>query len=281
MFRTVLAAGVVALAVAGSAIAQEQNSSFVSTEDTLRLDGDAADTLRLDGKGEDAEVEDARYGGGGFRGGFAYRGGGYRGGFAVRGGYWGGYRGGYWGGYRGGWGRGYYGRGFGYGYGGFYRPYFGLGFYRGGYYGGGYYGGGYGGYAYPAYSPYYVSPCATTVLDVSPSVTLVQPSVPATPGDATFPYDGGPRDGFIAPTPANPTFIPGRPISPRDGLPVSLPATSQYQYLAFGEQPATATPAPTQRPAQTLRVSYQTSTESSPIPATFSGGANDFSITRR
>jgi len=257
---SVLSAGVVALAVSGAANADN-------------------DLMRLDGKG-DAEVQETRYGGGGFRGGAGF--GGYRG--------FGGYGRGYGGGYYGrGIGYGGYGRGFGYGYGrgyygGYYRPYYGFGYglglglgyasYYGGY-GGGYgyggYGGGYGGYYGNSYStPYYSSsyglcPCATnTIIPSAASVNLVTP----TAGNGTFPYDGGPQDGFLVPAPAG---MPNHTNTPRDGLRVSVPASSSgYQFMAFGEQPAPAD----QRPAtgdssDLLRASYPAYGEA---PRGFSGG---------
>jgi len=180
-----------------------------------------------------ADVELARYGGGG-RGGIGYRGGygGYRGGYAgYRGGY-GGYRGGYYGGYRG-----YYGGYAGYrGYGGYYRPYY-ASYYRPYYfsnsyrpyyynnygYGSGYYGGGYYDSGYYS-SPYYYG-CSTGYAPVVSQYAYTQPYLssvtpygtapvynnnaplnngingynsqppmpPVEPGDGTYPYDGGPN----------------------------------------------------------------------------------------
>jgi hypothetical protein len=241
----VLSAGAVALAIAG--VAKADN-----------------DLVRLDGKGDAETLDVARYYGGGFRGGY----GGFRGGY-------GGYRGFGYGGYRGvGFGYGGY-RGFGYGgyrgfgYGG-YRPYgygFGLGlglglgygnYYGGGYYGGGYYGGGYGStvyYSQPYYSSYYYG-CSTDAAGVpSTNLTIIRPSAPQDPGDGTFPYDGGPRDGSLAPNPA-PTGVPGRLMLPRDGRLVSVPApNSGYQFVAFGEEPIEPTTRPDAK-SDTLRVSY-------------------------
>jgi len=265
----VLSAGAVALAIASAAKADN-------------------DLIRLDGKG-DAEVQETRYGGGGFRGGVGF--GGYRGGF-------GGYRGGF-GGYRGGFGG--YGRGYGYGGIGFGRPYYGyygrsyyrpyygfgyglgvgLGLGYGGYYGGGYggygYGGGYGGY-YGTYniSPYYNSayslgPCASDMnFPAATTLNFAAPNVPQGLGDGTFPYDGGPRDGFFAPVPAG---IPNGRVLPRDGHLVSVPATSSgYHFLAFGEQSAPASERPTTgNSSDTLRVSYPAYGEST---SGFSGGTS-------
>src|SRR5262249_4576133 len=112
MFRTRLAAGV--LALAGLAW-----SAPVYADDTLRLTlppkglsaGVDAPTWPLGATTEDlaADTLEARY-----RGGYY---GGYRGGYGGYRGYYGGYRG-YYGGYRG-----YYGGYRGYGYGGYYRGY--------------------------------------------------------------------------------------------------------------------------------------------------------------
>jgi hypothetical protein len=232
------------------------------------------DLMRLDGKG-DAEVQETRYGGGGFRGGVGF--GGYRGGY--RGGY-GGYRG--FGGY---YGRGYggYGRGYGYGYGrgyygGYYRPYYGFGYGLGlglgyaSYYGG--YGGGYGG-AYGSYysTPYYSSsyglcPCATNTNFPSATTSLFTPNGSQAPWDGTFPYNGGPQDGYFAPAPAG---MPNRTNAPRDGHLVSVPASSSsYHFLAFGEQSAPADQRPaTANSGDLLRVSYPAYGEA---PSGFSGG---------
>jgi hypothetical protein len=258
---SVLSAGVVALAMVGAAKADNE-------------------LVRLDGKG-DAEMLEARYYGGGFRyGGF----GGYRG-FGY-----GGYRGvgfGY-GGYRGfGYGYGGY-RGFGYGgyrpYYGYYRPYgyglrlglgLGLGYgsyYGGGYYGGGYYGGGYYSspvyYSQPYYSSYYYG-CSTDAAGIpSTTLTIIRPSAPQAPFDGTFPYDGGPRDGSLAPNPA-PAGVPGR-LLPRGARLVSVPApNSGYQFVAYGEQPIEPTTRPDAK-SDTLRVSYPAYGE--PMPD-FVGGS--------
>jgi len=260
---SVLSAGVVALAIAGGA----------------KADGDL---VRLDGKG-DADFLEARYGGGGFRGGF---GGGYRGGF-------GGYRGGFgYGGYSGvGFGYGGY-RGFGYGgyrgygYGGyrsaFYRPYYGgfgyglglglgLGYGYGGYgygggYGGGYYGvgyGGYSGYSTPYYSSYY-SPCASAAV-VGPQ-TLIISQPPAATSDGTFPYDGGPSNGYVVPS-INPAGVQYRGVLPRDGQLVSIPSESSgYRFLAFGEEPTEPASRPGANGSDTLRVSFTLPAEATPAP---------------
>jgi len=257
---SVLSAGVVALAMSGAANADN-------------------DLMRLDGKG-DAEVQETRYYGGGFRGGIGY--GGYRGGFGY-----GGYRGFGYGGYRGF--GGYYGRGYGYGYGrgygGYYRPYYGFGLGLGlglgyaNYYGGyGGYGGGYGGYYNSYYStPYYSTPyysssygpctCATSVIYPSDaSVNFVTPNALQIPGDGTFPYNGGPQDGISVPA-----GMPNRTNAPRDGHLVSVPAPSSgYHFLAFGEQPAPADQRPeTGNSSDLLRVSYPAYGEA---PTGFSGG---------
>ncbi len=264
MFRSfsILSASVVALAMSGSAKADD-------------------DVVRLNGKG-DAEVTETRgYGGGGYRGG--YGGGGHRGGYGGYGGYRGGY-GGY-GGYRSGYygGGGYYG-GYGRGYGGYYgRPNYGIGISLGysGYYGGGYYGAGYGGYSSPSYysQPYYsYSPapcsCAAPIVGAT-TLTLSQPTVPIAPGDSTFPYDGGPRDGYLAPLPAG-----MQKAQPRDGMLVSVPsASSGYQFQAFGEK---AAPRPaTSNAAATLRVSYPAYGEPMPNFNTMSGGTTDYRVSLR
>jgi hypothetical protein len=262
---SVLSAGVVALAVSGAANADNE-------------------LMRLDGKG-DAEVQETRYAGGGFRGGVGF--GGYRGGYGgYRGGY-GGYRG--FGGYYGRGYGGYYGRGFGYGYGrgyygGYYRPYYGFGYglglglgyasYYGGYggYGGGYggYGGGYGGYyGTPYYSSYGLCPCATnTVYSSAATANFVTPIGSQAPWEGTFPYNGGPQDGYFTPAPAG---MPNRTNAPRDGHLVSVPASSSgYHFLAFGEQSAPADQRPaTANSGDLLRVSYPAYGEA---PSGFSGG---------
>jgi len=275
MFRSlsVLSAGVVAFAMAGAALADN-------------------DLVRLDGKG-DAELMETRggggHGGGGFHGGGGgFHGGGYRGGFGGYGGYrggfgYGGYRGVGYGGYRG------YGYGGyrGYGYGGYYRPYYGFGYglglglglgyggYYGGY-GGGYYGVGYGGYG-GGYGGYYgsqynsaIGPCTCTTA-VAPATTLsLYTPIMQGPNDGTFPYDGGPRDGAFGPL-SSPTGIPNRTALPADGRLVSVPAASSgYHFVAFGEPSMQ----PTQHPmnsggSDTLRVSYPAFGE--PMPS-FSGG---------
>lgn len=247
MFRslTLIGACVAALASAGLAAA----------------DGDL---IRLDGKG-DAQVEETRYYGGGWGRGY-YGGGGWN-----RGYYGGGWNRGF---YGGGWGRGYYGGGF-YGrpwYGAGYRSYWGggygvgLGFGVSSYYGGwsvpSYY------YSVPTYS-YYVSPCASeSISGGSTTLTLGRPTTPQVPGDGTFPYDGGPRDGYLATPPAmSPVQIPNRPSLPREGRLVSIPTADPYQFRAFGEQPVEPLPAPVA--PETLRVSYPAYGEAMP---TFSGG---------
>jgi len=259
---SLLSVGVVAMAVAGAVKADN-------------------DLMRLDGKG-DAEVQQTRYYGGGFRGGFGgYRGFGYGG---YRGVGFGGYRGFGYGGYRG------FGGYRGYGYGGYYRPYYGFGYGLGlglglgyggygGYYGGygGSYGVGYGSsyYGVPYYSSYSLGPCATTTA-VIPATTLnlVGPSVPQMSTDGTFPYDGGPQNGYVAPG-LNPAGIPNRSSQPRDGYLVSVPSPSSgYHFLAFGEQ--SSTPAQPSAPASdTLRVSYPVNAESTVFESTsgFSGGS--------
>jgi len=262
---SVLSAGVVALAMAGAANADN-------------------DLVRLDGKG-DAETVEARYGGGGgFRGGYGGFGG-YRGGFGYGGGYrgvgfgYGGYRGYGYGGYRG-------------GYAGYYRPYYrnygyglglglGIGLGYGSYYSGygGYYGAGYGGgyystpayYSQPSYSSYSTNPCtcATSTTVGTQTLYLTQPAALQNPGDGTFPYDGGPSGGSFAPS-LNPAGIPNRSALSRDGRLVSIPSpTSGYQFAAFGETPIE----PAQRPAghgpETLPVSFPAFGE--PMPG-FTGG---------
>ncbi len=253
MFRSlsILSAGVVVLAMAGNAKADD-------------------DLVRLDGKGG-AEVQETRYYyGGGYRGGY----GGYRGGYGYgRGYYGGGYGRGY---YGGGWGGGYYGGGWGRGYG------LGIGLGYGSYYGGGYNGGYYSSpsYYYSQPSYYYApSPCTCAAPDLgSTTLTLARPVTPQMPGDGTFPYDGGPRDGFLAPAPAGMQY---RPNVPRQGVLVSVP-TSGYQFLAFGEQPSE--PAQQQlvpNAAESLRVSYPGYGEPMPNLSGFSGGTMDYRIALR
>jgi len=261
---SLLAGAVTALALAGAVRADD-------------------DLLRLDGKGDDAEVQDARFAAGGSRGfvaggsrGFVAGGsrgfvaGGSRGFVAggYRGGYYGGYRGGYWGGYR----------GYGYGYG--YRPYWGVGYrpFWGGYgyggygYGGGYYGGGYG---YPVYSNYgYYGGCSADLTMPVPTYNLdqqqgpmpmqQQPGAPVAPSDGTFPYNGSPTGGMIPGT--------NRQSAPRDSRMVSL-TSPQYQFLAFGE----TAPAPLDRiAAETIPVSltFPAFGDDSPFSGSFSGGTN-------
>lgn len=225
------------------------------------------DVIRLDGKGEDAEVQEARFVAAGGRGFVA---GGPRGFVAggSRGFVAGGYRGGYWGGYRGyGWG-GYGYRG--YGYWGGYRPWWGVGYYRpywrgyyGGYYGGGYYGGGYygGGYGYPMYTDYgYYSGCSTDLTmpaptyNLAPQVVPTQPGAPAAPSDGTFPYDGGPTRSLMP-----------RQTAPRDTRMVTL-TSPEYQFLAFGET----------APAQLERtVAATTVAATVPVSLTFAAFGDD------
>jgi len=271
---TALAAGLLALAGAGGAWAQ----------DTLRLvipTSTAVSAGSIDG-GTNTELvyhRGGHYHGGFYRGGYGY--GGYRG-YGYGGYYRPSYYGGYYGGYRG------------YGYGGFYRP-----FYYGGYYARPYY---YGSYYYPSYySAYYYPsyysayyPCATTVANSTPLATVYSSGSYATPqvtqpgpallpqpqavpqmpppanGNQTFPYDGGPRAPLPMPgLDANPTGGPGtpRPTVPLEGKFVSLPQettggiglidtaslstvswrpvstsqpatspTTRYHYPAYGEQ---------------------------------------------
>jgi len=301
MFRSfaLITAGLLASACPGTA-----SAGTSAGDDRPRPE---ADTVRLDGKG-DADIQDARWGGGGYRGGW---GGGYRGGWG------GGYRG--WGGY-GGYG-GY--RGYGYGYG--YRPafYFGFGRGYGGYgYGGygygsgygGYYGGGYGGYypaSYGSYGGYYASPvvyssayanpcvCSAGVTTVpaqasyqyqvpataQPPVTTVpapQPMPPApAPGNVgTFQYNGGPRVMIPIPRELVPAAAPGK--MQRDGRLVSLtPAAPVPHYRAYGEKPEASEPVRAREPASDLlRVSLPAS---EPIDSfdSFTGGTMSFTQARR
>lgn len=189
----------------------------------------ANDTVRLGGPSAQAAIQGGtdnelvRYGRG------YYGGGGYYGGRAYYGGHHGRYYGSY---YGGGYYRPYYG---GYSY---YRPYYQPYVYS---YYPSYYGGSY-------YSPYYASyyPCAG---DVAAVVTVqgqqpvyqsqsqptyqaplaprnnVQPMPPATNGDGTYPYNGGPTQPIpMPPASDNPAPTSGpRGIIPLDGKLVSLP----------------------------------------------------------
>jgi hypothetical protein len=255
-------------ALALGAVLAATGAAGAGDRDTVLLSGSAGSaTMTLGGTGTAAKAatednELARgYHGGGFHGGF----GGYHGGY-------GGYRGGYYGGYRG-YGYGGY-RGYGYGgYRGFYRPYY-AGYYRP-YYGYGYgyglgglglgYGLGYGGYGlgYSSYSTYYSSYPAyyscgylgiggtgtgAPVVNLG-TTSFAQPVVPnpmpqpATPGDGTFPYDGGPSSPVPLPK-ADPGAIPpANPSSTATDLPVSgksrslvTPVVSPYKYKAYGEK---------------------------------------------
>ena len=221
-WKPALALGAV-LAAGGAASADDR--------DTHQLPGSTGTTMTLGGKGtaQQAATEDTELARG-YRGGYSYHG--YHGGYGYRGGY-GGY-GGY--GYRG-------------GYGGYYGSY-----YRGNY--GGYYGGYrpayyytprvyYSNYYYPTYYPsyygggIYIGISGGNSTDV-PVVNLggigARPmSQPATLGDGTFQYDGGPANPVPQPK-ADPQMNPS--AAPAD-LPVSFkpkPATSPYKYKAYGEK---------------------------------------------
>jgi len=244
-----LALGLAALAaigfVAGSATAA----------DTIRLSlpgSTTAPTVNLKATADDlaADTLDARYGYGGYRG---YGHGGYRG-FGY-----GGYRGFGYGGYRG-YGYGY--RGFGYGYRGYgygYRGYYGgyRGYYRP------YYSSYYPSYSsysyYPTYSYCYPMASSTIVTPVQPLViqsttsNYAQPApsvmlpadepslLPSTPGNGTYPYNGGPRTPVPMPQADESATSYPRLTKPAlvEDLVVTLPgkSTGKWTYPAYGETP--------------------------------------------
>jgi hypothetical protein len=251
------------------------------------------DLIRLGGKG-DAETVEARYGYGGFyRGGW---GGGWNRGWGGWGGGWNrGYYGGWGRGYYGGWGRGWYGGGWGVGWNrGYYRPWYGGYGYRPfvgiGVGWGGYYPGYYGGYSVPYYSSYSYCPCSTNLTAVGGTVLTLGSSLATTavPDNGTYPYDGGPRDGSLAPSANAPAQMngPGRSTLPRDGKLVSLPTPTAdpYQFVAFGETPADASPAPTggvfvSQPPPASRVIFPAYGET--MPRSFSGDVSTFRVSMK
>jgi hypothetical protein len=175
--------------------------------------------------------------------------------------------------YGGGYGRSYYGGGYGRGYyGGYYRPYFGV-YYRpyvyGSYYSPYYISSNYTPYYSSSYyTPYYsssyydypiagetVSRPATTLQSSYQSPVPVQqqyvpPMPPASNGNGTFQYDGGPRSVIPMPAETNPASTP-RSIIPTDGRLVSLPTQTTGGTSQISTRPTT-TRAKTSEP----RVSY-------------------------
>ena len=148
---------------------------------------------------------------------------------------------------------GYYGRSY---YGGYYRPSYYASYYRPLVYASYYRPYVYSSYYYTPYysSSYYYYPIAGDT--VSPPATTLQsyyqapqssvPMPPASNGNGTYQYDGGPRSVIPMPTETNPANTP-RSIIPTDGRLVSLPTettggTSQVSTLPTLTRAKTGTP---------------------------------------